>query len=281
MVTVEPITGADRAAVADFLHRHLNPRVPPAAWQRAMRTSWAPDAGDHGYLLRDGGAVVGAYLAFYSERTIAGRRERFCNLGAWCVLPAYRRHAPRLLRALLSRRDTHFTDLSPSGSVVEINRRLGFRFLDTTTVLVPARPRLAPGAVTDRPDEVVAALDDRQRRLFRDHADAPAVHHVLLRRGDRTCYVMARRERRRGLPLFASVLHVSDPEVFRRMAGALGGHLLRRHGVAALLVEPRIAGCRPLGALPWPRPRPKMYRSERLTPDQIDDLYSELVCLPW
>jgi len=26
---------------------------------------------------------------------------------------------------------------------------------------------------------------------------------------------------------------------------------------------------------------PKMYRSASLEPDQIDDLYSELVCVPW
>jgi hypothetical protein len=28
-------------------------------------------------------------------------------------------------------------------------------------------------------------------------------------------------------------------------------------------------------------PRPKMYRSATLEPSQIDDLYSELECVPW
>ena len=62
-------------------------------------------------------AVVGAYLAFYSERTIDGRAERFCNLGAWCVLPEHRFHSLRLLKALLAQDGYHFTDLSPSGNV--------------------------------------------------------------------------------------------------------------------------------------------------------------------
>ena len=34
----------------------------------------------------------------------------------------------------------HFTDLSPSGNVVALNERLSFRFLDTTTALVPNLP---------------------------------------------------------------------------------------------------------------------------------------------
>ena len=68
-------------------------------------------------MLLDGDAVVGAHLAFYSERTIDGRTERFCNLGAWCVLPDHRFHGLRLLKALLAQDGYHFTDLSPSGNV--------------------------------------------------------------------------------------------------------------------------------------------------------------------
>jgi hypothetical protein len=85
-----PITGADVPAVARFLHHHLNRRVAADTWQRAMVVPWKVDAPNHGYLLRDGDRVVGAYLAFYSDRTLDGRPERFCNLGAWCVLPGHR-----------------------------------------------------------------------------------------------------------------------------------------------------------------------------------------------
>ena len=57
-------------------------------------------------MLLDDNAVVGAYLAFYSERMIDGRAEPFCNLGAWCVLPSYRFHSLRLLNALLAQPGT-------------------------------------------------------------------------------------------------------------------------------------------------------------------------------
>ena len=74
---------------------------------------WKVDAPNHGFMLRDGQRVVGVQLAFYSERLVAGRAERFCNLGAWCVLPEYRFHSIRLLMAVLAQDGYHFTSLSP------------------------------------------------------------------------------------------------------------------------------------------------------------------------
>jgi hypothetical protein len=81
--------------------------------------------------------------------------------------------------------------------------------------------------------------------------------------------------------VFAAILHVSNPDLFRRGSGALTWHLLLRHRVLATLAELRIAGRPPRLSLPLRSPRPKMFRSARLEPAQIDDLYSELVCVPW
>ena len=75
-------------------------------------------------MLLDGDTIVGAHLAFYSERMIEDRRERFCNLGAWCVQPDYRFHSLRLLKALLAQEGYTFTDLSPSGNVIGVNEKL-------------------------------------------------------------------------------------------------------------------------------------------------------------
>ena len=95
------------------------------------------------------------------------------------------------------------------------------------------------------------------------------------------CYVVFRKDRRKGLPLFASILHVSDPELFRAMSGPLARHLLLRHGAAATLVERAVVEHRPRLSLTVESPRRKMFRSPSLEPAQIDYLYSELVCLSW
>ena len=92
---------------------------------------------------------------------------------------------------------------------------------------------------------------------------------------------MFRKVRRKDLPVFAAILHVSNPELFRRAILPLTRHLLVHHRVLATLAELRIVGSRPRPSLMLPSPRPKMYRSPSLEPTQIDDLYSELVCVPW
>jgi hypothetical protein len=283
-VTIAPIADADLPAVGAFLTGELNPRVAPEAWASAARTPWPGERPNAGYMLLDDGRVVGAHLAFYSERAIDGRPERFCNLGAWCVEPKYRLHGLRLLKALLAQDDYHFTDLSPSGSVVDINERLKFAFLDTETAVSPNLPwPTLPGRtaiLTDRA-AIEVALSGDELALYRDHADLGAARHLVIRRGERSCYVVFRADRRKGLPLFASILHVGDQDLFRAASRRLGRHLLLRHGLPAMLTERHVVERPQTISYTLKTPRRKMFRSASLKPAQIDYLYSELVCLPW
>jgi hypothetical protein len=280
-VDLRPITERDLTAVGEFLNVHLNARVAPAGWARALDVPWRVDQPNAGFMLAAGGGVVGAQLAYYSERIVEGRRERFCNVGAWCVREEYRFHAMRLLKAVLVQDGYHFTDLSPSGSVVGVNERLGFRFLDTTTVLMPNLPLAGRGRISCDPRVIERTLPGRELEIYRDHARTAAARHLVLIRGSEHCYVIFRKDRRKRLPLFASVLYVSNPDLFRRMAGQVGRHMLLRHGAAAALLERAVLERAPRLSFPVRSPRRKMFRSASLGPHQIDYLYSELVCLSW
>lgn len=282
--TVSAITAADLGRVGVFLHQNLNARVSSQAWADAARVPWSVDAPNHGFMLLDGDDVVGVYLAFYSDRTVNGQTERFCNLGAWCVLPAHRLHSITLLRALLGQTGYHFTDLSPSGNTVPINARLKFNRLDTATALLPNLPwPYWPGQcrITSDPVAIEHILKGAQLQIYKDHRGAQAAHHVAIDQGGEQCYVIFRRDRRKNLPLFASVLYVSNPPLFRRLARVFGRHLLMRHGVIATLMELRVCEGQPVGSCLLRSSRPKMFRSESLSPQQIDNLYSELVCVAW
>jgi hypothetical protein len=283
-VRLAPIDLADAPRVGTFLHTHLNPRVTADAWAEAMHVPWAVEQPNAGFMLLDeAGEIVGAHLAFYARRTIDGREEAFCNLGAWCVLEEHRFHSLRLLKALLAQPGYTFTDLSPSGNVVKVNERLKFAALDTATALVPNLPypalRRRPRVVTD-PARIEAILTGEDLRLYRDHQAAAAARHVVLVDGAEHCYVVYRRDRRRNLPLFATLLHVSNDAVYRRTAPALARHLLRR-GALATLAEERVTAHRPRLARRLATPRRKMFKSPHLAPRQIDYFYSELVCVAW
>lgn len=284
-VVLSPITAADLDDVGEFLHRELDSRLSPSRWAAAMVPSWTVDAPNHGFMVRDGGAVVGAYLAFYSERSREGRTESFCNLAAWCVLQSHRGDGLRLLRALLAQQGYHFTDFSPTGNVVALNKRLGFVELDTTKVLVPNLPwpmRSRGVRLLTAPGDIEDVLTGEDLARFRDHREAAAARQVVMVEDDgRTCHVIARRITRRRLPIFASVLHVSDPDVFARHQALIYRHLLLRLRAAATLAELRVVGSPPSLGRRLGHRGPKMFRSDTLEDADIDYLYSELTCVPW
>src|SRR5215469_367323 len=305
-VDVAPITDADLAAVADFLHDHLNKRITPSTWSRVLSARWDASAPNHGFMLRDSERVVGAYVALYSERLVAGRVERICNLASWSVHHEYRMHSVRLVKALLAQDGYHFTDLSPSERVESVNARLKFRYLDTSVALVPHLPwPTLPRRtiISADADTIARTLTGPDLELYRDHAQADATHHVVLIRGSESCYVMFRKRWYRGLPIFAAVLYVSNQRLFRRTVTVFARYLLAHYGLLATFAELRIVGTRPRASFMLPQPKkmvqrhhswvprsyaeryrgmfaPKMYRSSSLEPDQIDDLYSELACVP-
>jgi hypothetical protein len=285
-VNVQAIGDKDVAGVAQFFHAHLNERVPSAAWVAAFTPAWTFDQPNHGFMLvDDAGEIVGAYGALYSERTVWGRRERICNLAAWCVREDQRFHSLRLLKAMLAQEGYTFTDFSPSGNVVPLNARLGFTDLDPATVLVPTAPWPLRRSVrvTSEPEGVGAALTGYELDLYRDHEGFAAAHHLVLTEGDRRCWVVFRMDRRKKLPaVFASILHVSDRDIFGRRIRAVGSHLLLHYRAAALLAERRVTG--PLHV--WPQftlaaPRRKMILSSTMSVDEVDYFYSELMCLSW
>jgi hypothetical protein len=178
----------------------------------------------------------------------------------------------------------HFTGFTPSEKVVSIYARLKFRFLDTSAVIIPNLPWPSlPGRTRTSADPAVieSMLAGTELELYRDHAQALGVRHVLFIRGQDFCYVMYHETKSKGIRL-AAILHVSNPELFHRAMFPLTRHLLIRHRLLATLVELRFIGHRPALSLKVSgRGRPKMYRSDSLEPGQIDGLYSELVCLPW
>jgi hypothetical protein len=279
-VTLLPITDNDVDRVARFLTASLNPAVPAEVWAAGIRAPWARGT-DHGCMLIADEEIVGVNLAFRSVREIGGRTEHICNLGALCVLPEHRAHAPRLIRAILKGPGVSYTDLSPSGNVVAINERLKMVPLDTRTRLLPNLPSLPKKNLTlsTKDSHLRTYLKGEGLVIYEDHASAPAVRHLLLRVGDRCCHIMWRHDRRKGVRAFATILYVSDRDLFHAFAPQVLGHLLTQH-VPFTLLEERVATANAFGGY-WNVRRPKMFKSASLEPTQIDYLYSELTQIPW
>ncbi|MGI5189639.1 N-acetyltransferase family protein [Promicromonospora sp. CA-289599] len=283
-VGLVPITPDDLPRVGEFLSAHLDSTLTPDRWARSLRPTWTTSHPDHGFLLESDGQVVGVYAGIYSETGDPDRRRAVCNLAAWCVLEEFRQHSLRLVRAMLAQRDRELTDLSPSGTVVPLNERLGFRRLDTSGALVvnlalPTRPGVR--LLSERAD-IEAVLTGGDLAAYRDHADSAAARHVVAVADGRPCWVVFRRVRRKRLGLFASVLHVSDRDVFRAVAPAVYRHILLAHRLPFTLVQTRVCGTRPWHSVRLSAQRPMMYLSRAGEPSEpVTYLYSELTQVPW
>lgn len=285
-VQVCPIGDVDLDDVARFLGGHLPPDTPPDRWADAWRQSVnrpGSDAPNHGYMLRVGDVVVGAYLAIYSTRVIDGVVQRFCNLGAWYVEPDHRRHSIRLMKALVDQEGWHFTELAPSVPVQRLDHRMGFDYLDTTTALFPNLPwPTFPGRarVTADPGVIRSHLADPFLTYYDDHSRSRWARHLVIVRGGESCYVQWRKERRKNLKLLASIRYASNPRLLRQEMWALGRYLLLHHGTVASLVEVRLAEGRVRPSVLMPKPVARMYKSDTLGPESIDYLYSEISSAP-
>lgn len=283
---VRPIQVDDVAAVSGFLHHHLNTRVTPEAWARLLTPPWPSPADNRGFQLVHDGRIVGAYAAVYSTRERGGETVRVCNLAAFCVLEGYRTQSLLLVRAMLKQKGYVFTDLSPSGNVVAMNERLGFQRLDTATQLTVNLPRPPRRGIriSQDPDAIARAVTGDDARIFADHRDAPAAQHLVVTDGDRYAYLMFRTDRRKGLPVFATPLHVGgDRKLLERSWGSVASRLLTSHGLVATLAERRVLGFSPrVGVgVELKHPRPRMFRGDGATVDDVDYLYSELTLVRW
>ncbi|WP_315549312.1 hypothetical protein [Microbacterium aurum] len=281
-LAVRPIDPDDVVAAARFLHDTLNDDVSTAAWERLLQPPWAP-AGDRGFALYRDDRIVGVYAAVRSERDVGGQTISVCNLAAFCVQEEFRTHGLRLVRALLAAEEVVFTDLSPSGNVVALNERLGFRHLATEAFLafnLPS-PRTRGVVLSANPHTIADILDASDARIHDDHRRAQAARHLVIQQGDTYAYLVYRRDRRKRLPVFATPLYAGgDRDLLRRAWPAVRTRLLRQ-GLVATLAEPRLLGFTPGSARRLRHPRAKMVRGAGWPDDAVDYLYSELALVSW
>jgi hypothetical protein len=281
-IRVEPIQETDLPVVSAFLHENLSQRFTPEAWRNALIHPWSEQRPNFGVQMRDGDKLVGVLCAIYSDQTIGGRTEKFCNPHSWCVLKDYRNHGIGLVLSIVKQQGYHFTMLTPNPKVAQIFRGLRFRDLGTPTVTFPNLPAplaaLSGTFAESSTQRIAERLAEPVRRDFELHREIPWLTFVAFGRGTDVCLVAFKRIRWKRMPC-AWLMHVSDPEAFDRHVGTLRNHLLFRHGLLVSYVEKRFLSRAPRVAYHGTRTQAKLYLSRELKDTQIRDLYSELVAL--
>lgn len=261
-----------------LLHPH-DPEVPKDRWWNIFSQTWNDGGNGHvGYVLEDEGEIVGFLGLLFSERYIAGSVEPFANVTSWIARNGRGRGAT-LLFPLRDLRSHTITNLTSSPEAYRVFRRFGFEVLDTHYRIIPTvQPRRSRRwSVTEDESEIVGVLGENDLRVYHDHA--PYVRQLVAADSSRYCYLVYSTVRRRGIPV-AKIHHFGDAGAADAALPDIGRFLFRTHGILALDCDARLVGRMEES---WSIRRklavPRLYRSGSVAPEEISELYSELVFL--
>jgi hypothetical protein len=254
-------------------------------WRLIFDYHWGSDEGHVGYALIDSGKVVGFNGTLFSRRIVDGKEVRFCNLTSWVVKDQYRGESLRLVFPLLKLKGYTLTNLTMNERASAIVQRLGFKSLDTKVRLLFPVPQLSRAVRKDPPvivsdqTSIGEILDPANLRIFKDHLKYKC-GHLVIQDGDSQCYLLFTGKRYNNKVPYGQIQYISNRGVFLDRLNDIKLHLLKTRKYLFLAVDERLIGN---NAIPYSRAHPlripKMYKSDVLTGEQVDNLYSELVVL--
>jgi hypothetical protein len=251
-------------------------------WRPISNCRWPRDESHCGLALKDGDKTVGFLGMIFSRRQIDGKIEKFCNLTSWFVQEPYRSRAILLLLPMLTMRGYTITDLTPSRKVHRIQKKLGFKDLDDRgRILLPfgrrlIEPQLPRPHLTSEPSQIKPKLAGTDLEIFNDHINY-SCSHLLAAAEDRYCYLIYARHKKKRLT-YAHVHFISDPEFFSRFYRDIRRSITAETKARFILIESRfVHGLSLPLSFSLSFRAPKQYLSSTLKPQQIDNLYSEII----
>jgi hypothetical protein len=254
-------------------------QVNPQDWKKIFHPIWENQRQDYGYLLEDQGEAVGFLGTLYSNRSISGKQQEFCNLTSWIVKPEYRAESLSLLFPLISHQDLTLTNFTASNRVIEVLLKLGFRSLeDHYRMILPLPyPSGAFEIITD-PEKIEERLIGTDSAIFHDHKTLHC-RHVLISSPTENCYLVLNPAIKRNRPVMF-INYIGNKDFFVRAIQRCARALCRQLGVQGLMIgDHSLAGKHLPLALRIKRRHALLFRSKNVSPLQIDTLYSEIQVL--
>ena len=288
MVTIREARTDDFERVYPLLLEFKNPHLSKEHWRQLFIDHSGLQNDHFGWVLFDGDDVVGFVGTILSERTIRGETVRLCNTTSWIVKREFRAHSLTLHAKVIADKSVAVTNLSPTPQVLKLLEKLGFTLMDKSERIIIPVPTLQMFRdrceVLTEARAVERALQGESLGFFQDH-QLRHNHHMLLRTSVGDCYVMMNRTLKRVsgsllLP-FARVHHIGAPDIFVQHLAKLAMRIAVSLRTVAIIVDDRMLH----GLAPWHsfmRPdgrRSAAFRSDKLTADDIDGLYTEAVLL--
>jgi acetoacetyl-CoA synthetase len=284
-IGVRPITPADTAEICDLLeHGFVGSGIAADGWRPLCTTNWLPDY-PRGFVVTDGGRIVGHVGTIYVEREINGKTGIVCNHSGFYVAPAYRGHGLGATLSAAASGDERitYTSLTPAPVTQRVLEAAGWATLDRHMLLFPpglnAETLWQSRVDVDVNDRTVrASLGQAERRIYDDHAPYDCLQ-MTARDAGGTAYLVVKRRLRRVRSIripFSQILYCSAPDVLARNLERIKLAIMWQQKTFGIAMNERF----------FPK-APRAIRSEDIalywspgfTPNELDQLYSEFVLL--
>ena len=266
-----------------FLHDD-DPLSTEDDWRNVFDYAWDHGEGYSGYAMLDNDEVVGMMAMVFSRRCINGVERKLCNLHTWWVREDYRGRSLAMLRPILRLNEYTITHFTPCDRVRAVTKRLGFKDLNSQLrILLPqpfsGRRASSRGAnLNFDASQISEKVNSKDQQILLDHLPYHP-GNVLLQSGDRHCYILYTHVVRHRLP-YCHVHYISNKELYWENETAIRAALLRRHHSRFVAVDDRLtADMKFRNSFKFWAPAHALYKSDTVLPDQIDNLYSDVVFL--
>lgn len=280
---IETVGAGDFEAVYPLLRTFQtnNPQITRERWQRLFAYTWPIAEPARAFVLRDSGRCVGIVCTLFSDRVIAGRPERWCNVNSWYVEPAYRAQSLELMAAALSAPCDTMTALTPMRAHLPFYAQMGLQPLETSLRILlpnPTLPLTSGFRATRDPQRIGDLLDGPERTAFLQHREQLCQHLLIYGKSAR-CYIAFTRTPGRRVT-FSHLHHIGHLDLFLTALNLVKLELYRANRTLFTMIEERFLRGHPIaGSRPAALKAPRLFRSARLRPEQIDNLYSEMTVL--
>jgi predicted N-acetyltransferase YhbS len=281
-VNIRAARAGDIDEIVGLLHGQMNRKIAPERWRRLFTYPWLEPKPDLGRVAVEGERVVGYVGMVHADRDIGGGRERIVNICAWFLDKSVRgRGLGHTLMAEATADDrASYTILTSSSKTRQILNAVGYRELDAERRVWRRRATAPARAISfvENPARIIAEVGAPSRRLLRDHEGLP-VRPMLIGTEGRTCLLVFSVKLKGDDIAYWDLLHVGDRALFSTHAQDLADTILPAGENAVLAADLRFVDP---SAHDGERERftvPRFFKTTRLRPEEIDNLYSEIQLL--
>jgi hypothetical protein len=285
MATVEKVRPEMYGDLYEFLLADISPEESEAAKDRLYRplfeTSWENSELERGFVLLQGGEVVGFIGTLFSARRIENREINLCNLTTWKVKEGSRSQSVELLFPILKRKEHIITGLSLAPHVYPVYKMLGFRDLETCLTV------FAPTVFAETKDRVESVfqidlirghLNSDEKIVLDDHLKYECKHAVFFGESGYV-YVVLSLSKKMHIPC-VYIHHISNKDFFVRHHPSIVSRLMTIYRAPFVVTEGRyLDGYHLPLTLRYRLNVPRMVKGQMIDHKFIDSLYSELIVL--